>query len=349
MRNPAGSRRRAARAMTASAPRRFAAIACAVLALTDARAAAGPIAPAAGSTPIEEVLVTGEQPGPGMWRVSNGEHELWILGTLDPLPRHMTWRSREAERVIAKSGAVLAPPAVSVSVGFFKGLAALPTLLHARTNRGGRTLKDILPDALYERWLVLRDRFLDDDEAVEQMRPSVAAHELYKRAIERSGLASGDGVWSVVEKLARTHRVPIAAVTVDLALADPKGTIRELEQIPVDADVACLGSTIAALETDLEPMRLRARFWSLGDVDALRRLPVAGQQAACLDAVMAVPELRTQVLALREQLADKWLADAVQALATHQTTFAVLPIARLLEPDGWVARLRARGYTVEEP
>jgi uncharacterized protein YbaP (TraB family) len=281
--------------------------------------------------------------------VSSGDHELWILGTLDPLPKHMSWRPHDAERVIAKSQAVLAPPAVSVSVGFFKGLAALPVLLHARTNRGGSTLSEILPDALYGRWRALKDRFLDDDDTVERLRPSVAAHELYKHAIDRSGLVAGDQVWSVVEKLARSHRVPITAVTIDLVLSDPKVTIRELEQIPVDADVACLGSTIAALESDLEPMRRRASLWSLGDVDALRRLPAEDQRATCLDAVMAVPELRTQVLAVREQLNDKWLIDVAQALAANETTFAVLPIAQLLEPDGWVARLRARGYTVDEP
>jgi hypothetical protein len=28
---------------------------------------------------VEEVLVTGERPGPGMWRVSKGNHDLWVL------------------------------------------------------------------------------------------------------------------------------------------------------------------------------------------------------------------------------------------------------------------------------
>ena len=326
-------------------------IACALLALAPAFAAQVPPAALSDvpSAPVEEVLVTGEQPGPGMWRVSDGEHELWILGTLDPLPRRMTWRSREAERVIARSQAVIAPPAVSVSVGFFKGLLALPTLLHARTNRGGRTLRDILPAALYDRWAALKERFLDEDDTVEQLRPSVAAHELYKRAIERSGLVSGDGIWSVVEKLAKTQHVPVTAVTIELTVTDPKGTIRELEQIPADGDVACLGSTIETLETGLEPMRRRADLWARGDVDALRQLPAADQRTTCLDAVMAVPKLRTQVLEVRAQLADRWLADVAHALATNQSTLAVLPIAQLLDPDGWVARLRERGYTVDAP
>ena len=59
---------------------RLAALAGASLALS---AAAGgdepqPALPAPSAPALAEVLVTGEQPGPGMWRVSSGKHELWI-------------------------------------------------------------------------------------------------------------------------------------------------------------------------------------------------------------------------------------------------------------------------------
>ena len=299
--------------------------------------------------PLEEVLVTGEQPGPGMWRVSNAGHELWILGTLDPLPKKLTWRSRQAEALIAKSQEVIAPPGVDVSIGFFRGLAALPALLRARKNADGRTLRDVLPEDVYERWRVLKDRYLGRGDDVERFRPSVAAHELYKHALDRSGLTSGDGVWSVVEKSAKRHRVPITTVTVSLVLDDPKATIRQLVQVPREPDVACLASTIERLETDLQPMRRRASLWSLGDVEGLRRMPYADQRVACFDAVMSVPELRAQVLKLREQLVDKWLSAAQHSLATNDTAFAVLPISQILESDGWLARLRAQGYEVDEP
>ena len=49
---------------------------------------------------LEEVLVTGEQPGPAMWKVKRGDHTLWIVGTLTPLPSKMTWRSQQVEDVI---------------------------------------------------------------------------------------------------------------------------------------------------------------------------------------------------------------------------------------------------------
>lgn len=36
---------------------------------------------------LAEVLVVGRQPGPGLWRVSKGDHDLWIFATLAPLPK----------------------------------------------------------------------------------------------------------------------------------------------------------------------------------------------------------------------------------------------------------------------
>src|SRR5690242_8623754 len=93
--------------------------------------------------PMDEVVVSGEQPGPGLWKVSKGTHTLWILGTLTPLPQKMTWRSREVENVVAKSNEVIGQESVSPNIGFFRGISLLPSLLRARYNPNGATLKDV--------------------------------------------------------------------------------------------------------------------------------------------------------------------------------------------------------------
>jgi hypothetical protein len=38
-----------------------------------------------------------------------------------------------------------------------------------------------------------------------------------------------------------------------------------------------------------------------------------------------------------------------QAMAKNASTVAVLSIDQILKPDGYVARLRAAGYQVEDP
>ena len=46
---------------------------------------------------------------------------------------------------------------------------------------------------------------------------------------------------------------------------------------------------------------------------------------------------------------EAWLAAAEAALANNRSTFAVLPMSEILKPDGYLVKLAARGYTVQEP
>ena len=56
---------------------------------------------------LEVVLVTGEQPGPGLWKVSSGDHVLWILGEVAPQPGKVKWRSKRFEALLDQSQEVL--------------------------------------------------------------------------------------------------------------------------------------------------------------------------------------------------------------------------------------------------
>ncbi len=301
------------------------------------------------STPVlDEVLVTGERPGPGMWRISNGGHDLWVLATLEPLPKDMIWRSRAVEDRIAMSQAVLPPPQVDTDIGFFRGLLLVPSMLRARNNPDGKTLQMELPHELYMRWLALRVKYLgrDDDE---KLRPMVAAYDLYTHALAQSGLTSDDVVLKVVEETARRHKVKITPVTVTLHVDDPKGAIGALKEIPREAEIECLKVTIDRLETDLQPMRQRANLWSLGDVQGLRALTYPNEEIACLDAVYNVPQLRNEFEQARAQLRLAWLSAVDNALDRNVSTFAVLPISEFLRPQGLLSELRARGYAIQEP
>jgi hypothetical protein len=138
-------------------------------------------------------------------------------------------------------------------------------------------------------------------------------------------------------------------VTVELHIDDPKEVIREVGQISSEAEIECLKTTIDRLETDLQPMRMRANLWSVGDIDGLRAVTYPDERIACLDALFSVPKLRDQVEHARAEVMQTWLAAAESALNDNRSSFATLPIGEFLEPDGWLAKLRAKGYSVEEP
>jgi hypothetical protein len=343
-------------------PSRFALLLCA--AITGATAWAGTAraaadqGPAADAEPdtgaaLEEILVTGEQPGPGLWRLTRpGDpdgHVLWILGTHGPLPRKLHWRSAEIEHVLSASQELLAPPSVDPGIGVLKGLTLLPSLVGIRKNPDGATLQQVLPADLYARWLPLKRRYLGNDDDVEQWRPIFAAEELYSRALDEVGLARRGVVWPVLEKLASRAHVPVVQPEVKLQVAEPRDAIKQFKRAPL-ADVDCFARTITRLESDLDLMRAQANAWAVGDVAKLERLASVDRAGACIDAVMDSEVVQQRGLGdMRARFEAEWVRAAEAALAKNASTLAVVPIDQIVKPAGWVARLTAKGYVLTNP
>jgi len=299
--------------------------------------------PAAGE-PVQEIDVTGVRPGPNLWRVSRGDHVLWLLGTLDPLPKRMVWRSREVEQVIAQAQEVLpSSPDVSASIGPISLIRLY--LQYRRTQRIPEKgdLRESLPPALYARFSALKLRYDRHDRKIEEMRPMFAALRLYERAIDASDLTSRNDIEREVVRLARKHHVSIHRTAVHLS--DPRGVLTEVGEIPPAAQIACLEATLERLEDDLGPMQVRARAWALGDVDTLRRLPYPKQRAICTTTVASSPRIKV----LMARAASDWEAALEDALAKNRTTLATKPMYDLIGAGGTLATLRAKGYAVEGP
>ena len=110
---------------------------------------------AAGEDVVTEtILVAGQRPGPGLWKVSKGDHVLWVFGTYSPLPKKMEWRSKEVEAILAQSQEYLRPPGATTDVGFLRQMTLLPFAIGFKKNPDGAELKDLLPEPVYARWPV---------------------------------------------------------------------------------------------------------------------------------------------------------------------------------------------------
>ncbi|GAA3928774.1 TraB/GumN family protein [Luteimonas lutimaris] len=307
--------------------------------------------PPPGIVDMDTVVVSGVQPGPGMWRVSKDDHVLYVLGTLSPLPKHMEWASREVEDTIARSQAVLEPPAVVMrsDIGFFRRLSLVPALLRARNNPGKEKLQDMVSPELYARWLVLKARYIGRDRGVEKRRPILAAQELYEAAIHKSGLQLENVAGKVVKKAAKRAGVPTVPAEAELVIEDPKAVLKEFNAITL-ADTGCFAGTMARIETDLDNMRARANAWAVGDIEALRALPFHNQYADCVDAITGTSlARRLGIDGLLARAEQAWMDAAEDALAKNAITFATLPMGEVLSDKGYLAKLRAKGYRVEAP
>ena len=311
------------------------------------------IAPAVAGPIRDEapVVVTGALPGPGMWKVSKGDHMMYVLGTVSPLPKRMEWISRDVEKALAESGEVLLGSGVVVDadVGFFGKLALLPSLIGIRKSPDGAELKDLVSAESYSRWLTLKQRYIGRDRDVEQWRPLFAATHLYEEAIEDRGLVSTGIVAPVINKAIKQYKIKRTEPLVKIKIKEPKAAIKEFRSERL-SDLDCFDKTLLNLENDLGRMTERANAWAVGDIDALRGLPLGDQYQACLQALTQASVARNNGLAdIESRTRQVWLSAAENAIANNQVSFAVLPMSELLKSDGYLAGLQAKGYAIEAP
>lgn len=304
-----------------------------------------------GLRDIDAILVAGRQPGPGLWKVRSGERTMWILGTQSPLPKRMEWDSANVQRRVGESQELLMPPTVQLDadVGFFRGLTLLPSVLRARKNPDGKTLREVVPADQYARWTVLQHRYIGKDRDIEEWRPLFAAIVLYEKAITQRGMVDETPVPDTVRKAAKRSKVKITVPSLKIKIADLKASLREFSHETLN-DQECFRGTIDRIETDLDTMVLRANAWAEGDIEALRNLPYLNQFIACSEALTDNAIARKHGMQdLQARIDNEWMAVAERALRENTTTFAVLPMSDLLQPDGLLQRLVAKGYMVEEP
>jgi hypothetical protein len=99
---------------------------------------------------IDEILVVGEQPGPGLWLVYKGDHVLRVLGTVSPIPKNMQWQSKQVEAALAESQEFITPPNIKMEIGFWGKVGLLPSLIGIKNNPESQKLADVLSPELGE-------------------------------------------------------------------------------------------------------------------------------------------------------------------------------------------------------
>ncbi len=301
---------------------------------------------------LDAIVVSGRQPGPGLWKVTRGDRTLWILGLLTPLPKRMDWDSATVQRRVVESQELLLPPRMTLDadVGFFKGLLLLPTVMKARKNPDGKTLRELVSAEQYARWQVLKQRYIGGDKDIEEWRPLFAALELYTKAISRSGLTQDSAVVETVTKIARRNDVKTTDPKLVIKIENPKALLKEFQRETLD-DTGCFERTLARIEGDLGVMTQRANAWAQGDTEGMRNLQARNTQWSACNAAMTGNAVARKIgmTDIEQRVQRKWMEAVEAAMSRNKTTFALLPVSQLLAPDGYLADLAAKGYMIEEP
>lgn len=298
----------------------------------------------------EQIHVVAQRPGPGLWKVSKGEHVLWVFGTYAPLPKKMEWRAHEVEAAIAGSQEYLAPMGAKADPGFFKAVTLLPHLIGIRKNPDGAQLRDLLTPEQYARWAEMKAKYMPDNEDAERERPIFAAEALMRIARKQAGLGSDEAVRKRVQELVKQNKLKTTSSTVDLPMDNARTMLKNFKKTSLN-DVACLANTMSTLETEIAEASARANAWARGNLDEIRKLDFAEREEACFSNVFnsAVFDADPAFKNIRQAMRQKWLVNAENALASNASSFALLQIKDIIDPQGVIAALAAKGYTVEQP
>ncbi|CAN7214408.1 TraB/GumN family protein [Pseudoxanthomonas sp. LjRoot143] len=306
-----------------------------------------------GVIDMEAVVVAGVQPGPGLWKVRNGDHLLYILGTQSPLPKNITWRSDEVDQVLQLADEVLASPGITVDadVGFFRGLTLLPSALKASKNPDGQKLQDVLPADLYARWSVLKQRYARRGGGIEKKRPVIAAYQLYTEALSDSGLREGGVIDPVIDSVLKQRKMKRTPTLLKLKLEDPREALTDFRKETLKPeDLVCFSRTLDVIERDLPQVAARANAWAVGDWSSLRSGARQDWQQACATAWFNTETARKRgISGVEARMQARWMEVVEGALQKNRITFATLPVWQLVKPDGYLAALQAKGYEVEAP
>ena len=132
----------------------------------------------------------------------------------------------------------------------------------------------------------------------------------------------------------------------DRALADRKQIqgletidfqISRFDDLTMDEQDRMLASTIKELETEKASVTALANAWRAGDAPTIERLVLEG--------VKDDPIMYQRLLVDRNR---DWLPKIDALFARPGRSFVVVGAAHLVGPDGLLAMLRAKGYTVEQ-
>lgn len=288
---------------------------------------------------LDEIVVTGERAGPGLWHVYRGAAQLWIFGTVSPLPKDMTWRSTQLEKILDGTNQVLV--AKPFEIGIARALWLLVTQRDLLMVGHGKRLVNVMPSELHQRFAAQRAKFTKDPDKWEKFRPIIAAAFLEEDALHAVGLSTRLDLADEVRSLARKHHVRIE----EFKVAGLHDVLDALKSLPRATEQKCVAASLATIETGMPRLIDRAQAWATGDVQRIHSLPESKEVAACRAAITVDPGAGDLYTLLRQT----WIENMARHLETAGVTLAVVSMDMLLEPGGFLDALRARGYTVDPP
>jgi uncharacterized protein YbaP (TraB family) len=288
---------------------------------------------------MDELLVTGERTGPGMWHVHHGAAQVWILGSMSPLPKDITWRATQVEQVLDSANQVLVQK--PFDIGIARILWILLTERSVLMVGGGKRLKDVLPADLHARFSIQRAKYKEAPDKWERFRPLIAAAFLQQTAFHQVHLSTRLDLGAAMRTLAKKHHVRVE----EIKIAGVSDVLEALKTMPPATENTCVAAALVTVESDLPRLVERAQAWASGNVERIAKL----REPAEVDACRAALDTGVGAADLIARMRQTWFGTIEKHLQDGGVTVAVMNMDMLLEPGGVLDELRAKGYEVDAP
>lgn len=291
--------------------------------------------PVSDWVPDETVVVSAQGVGPAFWHIKKGDAEIWILGTVEPLPKGMTWNSAHLGEIIKGARAVLTPP-IATS-GFFETSWFLLTHRGLMSMPDGKKLDDTLPPALRSRLAAQRTALKLKDDEFDDDPPILAAMKLQGSFNKVHQLADDEPI-ETVKRLAKENHVPVRAIGEYGAL----GLVKEGLRLPPENQRVCLEESVSFAEARSVHNAALAEAWAAGNLKEMKAHYVPGAFEKCI-----------KQMASFGKLTDRAVADSLKAiraaLAQPGKVVMLSDLGSLLRSTGVAEELHKEGVIIEGP
>lgn len=214
----------------------------------------------------------------------------------------------------------------------------------------------------------LKTQYFKNDKAIDKLTPREAGKKMQEEILAAenleqlsyANLSSPEVIMNNLNKWLKRNksirRTSTSHVVFDkLKFSEVKTQKKEMvAAVNTDShrgfEVACFAAKITYFESDFQSAKKRANAWARGDADELIRHGAELKNDVALQSLRGPCGMSSnseEAMAMEKISHEKWLTAAEVALANNERTFAVLAINDILAPDGLVATLQTRGYTVE--
>ncbi|ESQ92738.1 conjugative transfer protein GumN [Asticcacaulis sp. AC460] len=269
--------------------------------------------------------------GPAMWRVSDEDSQVIIIGILPVFPKKQAWNTKRIENAL-RGANVLITPATSHA-----GAGDMTSLMFRKGLPDGKTLKQVLSPALYARYEAAAARAKVSIRDFARDKPVWAMVRLRREVLEKRGLTDDEPV-ATIKRLAGRAGVPVRAA----ANYDMGAIVKDINAMTPQAAEVCVTATLDDIDFLLDRLGRTAAAWAVGDLATVRANYPASAMARCLSG-------SSKGSALMDRSINDSVAAVEKALKKPGKSVAVLPLAILLRRGATLDRLRAKGYEVSAP